>query len=57
MVEIPVQRMSTPGRSLLPMVFKYSDEDTFGTARDAQYSVKLKLRVSLISNIYNTQLV
>lgn len=39
------------------MVFKYSDEDTFGTARDAQYSVKLKLRVSLISNIYNTQLV
>ena len=33
--------MSTPGSSLEPIVFKYSDKDTFGTARDAQYSTNI----------------
>ena len=36
---VPVQKISIPGSSLVPMVFKYSDSETVGTARDAQYSV------------------
>ena len=31
-----------PGNSFDPRVFRYSDEDTVGTALEAQYSVWLK---------------
>ena len=35
---IPVHMTSMPGRSFEPMVFKYSEDDTVGTALEAQYS-------------------
>ena len=38
----PVHMMSIPGNNLAPMVVRYSDVATFGTARVAQYSVGQK---------------
>ena len=43
---LPVHKISTPGKSLLPTVVRYSDAGTSGTARDAQYSAIYNIKFS-----------
>lgn len=38
----PVQRISTVGNNLDPIVFRYSDDPISGTALDEQYSTNTK---------------